>query len=100
MPKQITEAEIIQEPKGFSYKQSYKEYSNKSRGVSYFVWIFSFIGLVFSIIPVFGFIYNLVALFLNIIKKIPPIIPILALIISSFITTGFVLIVWLLRLIF
>jgi hypothetical protein len=100
MSKKIIEAEIIEEPGGFKYKQSYQEYTSKSKDISYFVWIFSLLGLVFSVIPVFGFIYNLIALFINIIKQIPPVIPILALVISGFVTSVFLLIVWFFRIVF
>jgi hypothetical protein len=100
MNKQVHEAEIIQEPKGFSYKESYATYTTQAKGTSVFVWSLTIVSLFLSFIPVIGFILAWVALIANIIKKIPPIIPIIALIISSFITTIFLFIAWLIGLIF
>lgn len=100
MSKQIHEAEVVQEPKGFKYKESYSTYTSQAKGTSVFVWSITIVSLFLSIIPVIGFILAWVALIANIIKKIPPIIPIFSLIISGFITTFFLLIAWLIGLIF
>ena len=100
MPKEIIEAEVIEEPKGFKYRESYTTYSSQAKGTSGFVWSITILSLFFSLIPIFGFIFAWIAFFANIIKKIPPVLPIVALVVSGFITTLFLFIVWFFRLIF
>lgn len=100
MAKDIIEAEIIEEPKGFTYKERYSSYTKQAKRTSGLVWAITLLSLFFSLIPIFGFVFAWIAFFINVIKKIPPVIPIISLIISSFITTGFIFIVWILRLIF
>lgn len=100
MKDNVIEAEIINEPEGFSYKERYETYSTQTKQVSSFAWIVSIASLFFSLIPVFGFIFALVAFIIAIIKKIPPVLPVIALIISGFVTSIFLLIVMLIRAIF
>lgn len=100
MSKKVIEAEVLEEPEGFTYKERYSEYSTTTKKISGFAWTVSFLSLIFSIIPVIGFFFAWFAFFVNIIKKVPPILPIIALIISGFITSFFLLIVWFFRLIF
>ena len=100
MSKKIIEAEIIEEPKGFKYKERYTKYTQDSKNYPSFVTYINLLSIVFSFIPVFGFIFAWFAFAINIFKKIPPIIPVIALIISGFISATFTLIVWVFRLIF
>ena len=58
------------------------------------VWIFGIISLFMSIIPVIGWFVALLALFASMLKKVPPILPVIALVISSVIT-GLFMFIWL-----
>ena len=99
MSKEIIEAEIIDNSKNKNNSSSYA-YAAQNKNASAFAWSMGFSSILFAFIPIFGFIYAWIALLINIIKKTPPILPIISLIISGFITTSFVLFVWVLKIIF
>lgn len=100
MAKNVPEAEIIQQPEGFYYKEQYREYSRKTKEISTFAWVISFLSLPFSLIPIFGLIFSIFAIVVAIIKKTPIFIPIISFIIASFVTTSVLLIAWIISLIF
>jgi len=90
--KEVIEAEIIEEPKGFNYKQKYYEYSAETKKVSNLAWIIALLSLPFSLVPIFGFIFAVFAFILCQIKKVPAFIPFVSLIISGLVTS-FVLVI-------
>jgi uncharacterized membrane protein len=90
--KQVIEAEVIEEPKGFNYKQKYYEYSTETKKVSTFAWIIALLSLPFSLVPIFGFIFAIFAFIVCQVKKVPPILPLISLIVSGIITS-FVLVI-------
>lgn len=100
MAKKPIEGEVIQQPEGFYYKEQYREYSEKTKNISGFAWTVSFLSLLFSFVPVFGFAFGIFALIVAIIKKTPKIIPIISLFIASFVTMFVLFIAWILSLIF
>ena len=100
MPKDIQEAEIVKEADGFNYKHQYREYSQKTKEISTFSWTISFLSLLFSIVPIFGFFFALFALAVAAIKKTPLFIPIISLFIASTATMIVLFISWVLSLIF
>ena len=65
MAKNVPEAEIIQQPEGFYYKEQYREYSRKTKEISTFAWVISFLSLPFSLIPIFGLIFSIFAIRIN-----------------------------------
>lgn len=84
--KQIIEAEVVEEPEGFSYKQKYSSYSNQAKSTSKFAWVVALISLPMSLVPVIGFIFAIFALLVCIFKKVTPILPFISLIIAGVIT--------------
>jgi hypothetical protein len=100
MVKEPIEGEVIQQPEGFKYKEQYKEYSQKTKGVSTFAWSVSFLSLLFSLVPIIGFVFALFALVVAGITKTPKVIPLVALFISSVITMIVLFISWIISLIF
>jgi hypothetical protein len=100
MVKQPIEGEVIQQPEGFRYKEQYKEYSQKTKGISAFAWSVSFLSLLFSFVPIIGFFFAVFALVVAFITKTPKIIPLVSLFISSVITMIVLFISWILSLIF
>ena len=89
--KEVIEAEIIEEPKGFNYKEKYYEYSTETKKVSRFAWVIALLSLPFSLIPIFGFIFAIFAFIVCQVKKVPVILPFFALLVSGIIT-AFVLV--------
>ena len=100
MTKNPPEAEIIHQPDGFHYKEQYRESSQKTKQISAFAWSISFLSLVFSIIPIFGFIFAIFAFIVALIKKVPVFIPLISLLIASFVSMFVLSIAWLISLIF
>jgi uncharacterized membrane protein len=90
--KEVIEAEIIEEPKGFNYREKYYEYSEETKKVSKFAWIIALLSLPLSLIPIFGFIFAIFAFIVCQVKKVPVILPFFALLVSGIIT-AFVLVI-------
>lgn len=85
---EIIEAEIIDDSgaQNSSYR-NYVKYTKRPKDNGLVgVWVLSIIAVFTSLIPIVGFIIALIALGACLIKKIPPVLPVIALIISSFIT--------------
>lgn len=87
---QAVEAEIIRESAGDFTSGA----QNTSRSTQLFAWVVGAIALFVSFIPFIGFAIALIALFINVYKKVPPVLPILAIIIGS-ITTSLFAFFWL-----
>lgn len=93
MPKkEVIEAEIIEEPRNFNYKEKYYAYSSETKKVSKFAWIIALLSLPFSLVPIFGFLFAVFAFIVCQVKKVPVVVPFLSLIISG-IVTSFVLVI-------
>lgn len=93
MSKDYIEAEIVQEPAGFSYKEQYRTYNTEAKGISKFAWFLGILSLPIALIPFFGFIFAIIALIVNIVKKTPPILPIIALLISGLVSSFFAIVI-------
>lgn len=92
---EVVEAEIIDA--GGAGKRDYTATTFPKRPndpALVWVWSLSIFALFMSIIPIIGWFVALIALVASFIKKIPPVLPIIALIISSFIS-GLTLFIWL-----
>ena len=100
MTKEYIEAEIVQEPTGFSYKEQYRTYNTEAKGISKLAWFLGVLSLPLALIPFFGFIFAIIALIINIAKKTPPILPIISLIISGLVSSFFAIIILLFSAIF
>lgn len=94
------EAEIVTEPQGFSYRQKYNTYNYEAKSISKIAWIFGLLSLPFALIPVFGFLFAAIALVVNLVKRTPPILPVIALVISGLITSFFLILSFIISAIF
>ncbi len=94
--KVVVEAEVIESsgPNKEQFK-NYTAYTKKPQDSSLVgVWLLCVFSIFFSLVPIFGLAIAVIALITCIIKKVPPILPILSIIIGT-ISTGIFLFIWL-----
>lgn len=88
------EGEIVVDS-DISQSSSYRQYTARPTDSALVgIWLFSVVALFFSLVPIIGLGLCAVALVLCLVKKIPPVLPILGIIIGTF-TTSIFLLLWL-----
>ena len=92
--KVVIEGEIVSPTKPDRGRfKSYQSYTTKpTDGALVGVWLFSITCLFLSIIPYVGLVLAILSLVACLVKKIPPILPILSIIISLIVTSIFIVI--------
>ncbi len=97
MPKQekiVVEGEIITD-NTVANGSGYRQYAHKPNDSALIgVWVLGIIAVFFSFVPIFGLGLSVIALIVSSIKKVPPVLPILGIVIGS-ITTSLFLLLWL-----
>lgn len=92
--EEAVEGEIVSDSE-VKQSYSYKQYASKpADSALVWVWTFSLVALIFSIIPIIGLGLCVLALILCLIKETPPVLPIIGIIIGGF-TTSIFLLFWL-----
>lgn len=91
---EAVEGEIVSDTE-VKRSTSYKQYTSKpADSALIWVWTFSLIALIFSIVPIIGLGLCVLALILCLIKNTPPVLPVIGIIIGGF-TTSIFLLFWL-----
>jgi hypothetical protein len=92
--KIVVEGEIVTD-ETVAHSRSYQRYTHKPKDSALVsIWLFGLIAIFFSFIPIFGLALSIIAFIVCLVKKVPPILPIIGIIIGS-ITTSLFLLLWL-----
>ena len=92
--KVVVEGEVVTDS-SVANGPRYQQYTHKpSDSAQVGIWIFGIFAVFFSFIPIFGLLLSIIALVVSAIKKVPPVLPIVGIIIGS-VTTSIFLLLWL-----